>query len=79
MRDFFEELFDMCSANNTKSRGLYIFITVAMAVLALGVIASLILLIVNVVKFGAFSPMWLILLIVMLVILIGIIVWLKKS
>ena len=56
MKEFFEELMYMCSANNTKSRGLYIFIVVAMAALLIGSVAMLVLLI-----------------------LVGLIVWLKKS
>jgi len=78
MKEFFEELMYMCSSNNTKSRGMYIFIAIALAVLALGTVASLVLFIVNTIKFG-FTPLFLILFIVTLLILIGMIVWLKKS
>lgn len=79
MREFFEELFYMCSADNTKSRGLYIFIVVAMALLAIGSVVSLILMLVNLIAYKAFSWLWLILFIVTVGILVGIIVWLKKS
>lgn len=79
MKEFFEELSYMCSSSNTKSRGLYIFIAIAMALMAIGAPAMIIMLIVNVVKFGAFSPLWAILLVVDLGVLIGMIVWLKKS
>ena len=78
MKEFFEEFAYMCSSSNTKSRGMYIFIAIALAVLALGTVASLVLFIVNTIKFG-FTPLFLILFIVTLLILIGMIVWLKKS
>ena len=77
MKEFFEELSYMCSSSNTKSRGLYIFIAIAMVLMAIG--ALTIMLIVNIVKFGAFSPLWAILLVVDVGALIGVIVWLKKS
>lgn len=79
MKDFIEELMYMCSSSNTKSRGLYIFIAIALVAMMLGAVAMVVMLVVNVVKFGAFSPMWAILLAVDLIILIVTIVWLKKS
>lgn len=78
MKEFFSDLAYMCSASNSKSRGFYIAICIGMALLALGVVASLVLLIVNLVK-GWFSPLFLILFIASLAILIGLIVWLKVS
>jgi hypothetical protein len=78
MKEFFEELSYMCSSSNTKSRGLYIFIAIALAIMAIALPVMLIMFIVNTVKFG-FTPMFLILLAVDLVLLIGVIVWLKKS
>ena len=78
MKEFFEEFAYMCSSSNTKSRGLYIFIAIALAVLALGTVASLVLFIVNTIKYG-FTPLFLILFVVSLLILVGMIVWLKKS
>lgn len=79
MKEFFEELFYMCSSSNTKSRGLYIFIVIAMALLALGGVASLIMLIVNFVTTKAFSILWLALALVTWGVLIAVIIWLKKS
>lgn len=79
MKEFFEELSYMCSSSNTKSRGLYIFIAAAMVLMTIGAIAMTVLLIVNIVKFGAFSPLWAILLVADLAALIGIFIWLKKS
>ena len=79
MKEFFEELSYMCSSSNTKSRGLYIFIAASMALMLIGAIAMVIMLIVNVVKFGAFSPIWAILLIADLAALIGVFIWLKKA
>ena len=78
MKEFFEEFAYMCSSSNTKSRGMYIFIAIALAVLALGTVASLVLFIINTIKYG-FTPLFLILFVVSLLILVGIIVWLKKS
>lgn len=78
MKEFIEELSYMCSANNTKSRGLYLFIAISLVALLLGSVAMLVLLIVNLVK-GFFNPLFLVLLIVALAIFVGIIIWLKKS
>lgn len=78
MKDFVEELLYMCSASNQKSRGLYLFITVALVGLLIGAVASLVLLIINIVK-GFFSPLFLILFIATVVLFIGTIVWLKRS
>lgn len=78
MKEFIEELSYMCSANNTKSRGLYLFIAISLVALLLGSVAMLVLLIVNLVK-GFFNPLFLVLLVVALAIFIGIIIWLKKS
>lgn len=78
MKEFFEEFAYMCSSSNTKSRGMYIFIAIALAVLALGTVASLVLFIVNTIKYG-FTPLFLILFVASLLILVGVIVWLKKS
>lgn len=78
MKEFFEEFAYMCSSSNTKSRGLYIFIAIALVVLALGSLASLILFVINTIKYG-FTPLFLILFVVSLLILVGMIVWLKKS
>lgn len=79
MKEFFEELFYMCSSSNTKSRGLYIFIVVAMAVLLIGGIASVALLVINAVTTKTFSVLWLALALLTWGALIGIIIWLKKS
>ena len=78
MKDFIEELKYMCSSSNTKSRGLYIFITIFLCIMLIAIPATLILFIVNLVK-GFFNPLFLILMIVALVIFVGLIVWLKKS
>lgn len=79
MKEFFEELMYMCSSSNTKSRGLYIFIAAMLVLLAVGGIGSLILLLVNVIVHKTFSMLWLILTVVIFAVLIGIIIWLKKS
>lgn len=79
MKEFFEELGYMCSASNTKSRGLYIFIAIGLAALAIGVVASAVMIVVNIVKFGIVPWMGIGLLVAMLAALIGLIIWLKKS
>lgn len=78
MKEFFEEFAYMCSSSNTKSRGIYIFIAIALTLLFIGCIVSLVLFVVNTIKFG-FYPLFLALFVVSLLILIGMIVWLKKS
>lgn len=78
MKDFIDELKYMCSASNTSSRGFYIGIAVFLIIMALCIPASLILLIINLIK-GYFSVLFLILFIASLLITIGLIVWLKKS
>lgn len=79
MREFFEEFAYMCSASNTKSRGIYIFIAVALALMLIGAVAMIVMLLVNVIKFGAFSPIWAILLLLDVIVFIAVIIWLKKS
>lgn len=79
MKEFFEEFAYMCSASNTKSRGIYIFIAVALALMLLGAVAMIVMLLVNVIKFGAFSPIWAILLLLDIIIFVAVIIWLKKS
>jgi hypothetical protein len=78
MKEFFEELSYMCSSSNTKSRGLYIFIAIAMAIMAIGAVVMAVMFIVNTIKYG-FTPLFLILLLVDVVLLVGVIIWLKKS
>lgn len=79
MKEFFEEFAYMCSASNTKSRGIYIFIAVALALMLIGAVAMIVMLLINVIKFGAFSPIWAILLLLDVIIFIAVIIWLKKS
>lgn len=78
MRDFIEELLDKCSANNTKSRGFYIMVTVGLILLALGSVAMLIVNIVMLIK-GWWIPLYLILFVVAVGLTVGAIVWLAKS
>lgn len=79
MKEFFEELMYMCSPSNTTSRGFYIFIAIAMATLAIGAIAMLVLMIVNLVKFGAFAWYWAAIFVFAVAALVGLIIWLKRS
>lgn len=78
MRDFIDDLKYMCSADNTKSRGLYIFITAALIAMLVGIIGGVIGIVYTAIKGGAIM-MPLILTIVIAAIFVGVIVWLKKS
>lgn len=78
MKDFIDELKYMCSESNQKSRGLYIFITIMLVLLTIGVVASAVLLVVNLIK-GYTAPIFFILFFGVLAVWIGLIVWLKKS
>ena len=79
MKDFIEELGYMCSASNTKSRGLYIMIAICLVILPVSAIAMGILLAINLIKYGAFVWYWAALLVFVIAVFIGLIVWLKKS
>ncbi len=78
MKEFFSDLMYHCSANNTKSRGFYIFITAFMALLALGSVASWIVCVVMLIK-GWFQFYYLLLALISTGALAGIVVWLIKS
>lgn len=77
MREFLEELKYACTEG--KQRGFYCLVTFFLVLLMLCCVASLVMMIVNVIAYKAFSVLWLILFLVTLGITVGIIVWLKKS
>lgn len=79
MKEFFEEFAYMCSASNTKSRGLYLFIAATLAFLVIAAVAMIVLLLINVIKYGAFSFLWAGILLFDIVILVALLIWLKKS
>lgn len=79
MREFFEEFSYMCSSANTKSRGLYIFIAIAMIALLIGTVIGIVLIIVNGIKYHTISPLSIGLTIGCVAALIGVFIWLKKS
>lgn len=79
MKEFIEELGYMCSSSNTKSRGFYIFIAVAMAAMIIGSVAMIVMLLINVIKYGAFSWLWLVLLLADIGAFIGVVIFLKRS
>lgn len=79
MRDFIDELKYMCSADNTSSRGFYIFIAFAMVALLLGCFCSIGLIIVNLIKFKTIKALFVILLLVSVAAEAGLIIWMKKS
>lgn len=78
MKDFIDDLKYMCSADNTRSRGLYIFITIALIAMLIGIVGGVIGIVYTAVKGGAIL-MPVVLTVVILVIFIGVVVWLKKS
>lgn len=77
MKEFLEELKYMCT--QSKAKGFYCFVAFALAALIIGCVVSLVMIVVNLIKFGAFSFLWLGLFLVALLITIAVIVWLKKS
>ena len=79
MKDFIEELGYMCSASNTKSRGLYIMIAACLIILPIAAIAMTVLLLINLIKYNAFVWYWAALLVFVIAVFVGLIVWLKKS
>lgn len=78
MKEFFEEFFYMCSANNTKSRGTYLMLAAILVLLPIVFIAGVIAEIVYI-GAGNFQIMPAILAVLALVGEIALIVWLKKS
>lgn len=78
MRDFIDDLKYMCSADNTKSRGLYLFIAIALIAMLIGIVGGIIGIVYTAIKGGAIL-MPVILTVIILVIFIAVIVWLKKS
>lgn len=78
MRDFIDDLKYMCSADNTKSRGLYIFIAVALVIILIGILGGTVGIVYTAIKGGSIVKS-LILTAILLVIFVGVIVWLKKS
>lgn len=72
MKEFVEELLYMCSANNEKSRLMYIIIAIALVAMPFGTIFGIIAFIM---KKTAFT---LIVGLVLAVVEAGLIVWLKK-
>lgn len=77
MKEFFEELKWACT--ESKLKGFYCMVAALLLLLIIGCVASLVMMIVNIIKFHAFSVLWLALFLVSLIISIGIIIWLKKS
>ncbi len=78
MRDFIDDLKYMCSADNTKSRGLYIFITIALIAMLIGIVGGIVGIVYTAIKGGQIL-MPVILTVVILVIFVAVVMWLKKS
>ena len=74
MKDFFSDLFYYCSSSNTSSRGFYIFITVMLFAIPVGVLASIIMMIVS-----GFSVLKLVLILVGIAAEAGVVVWLNRG
>lgn len=77
MKEFIEELKYMCTSS--KAKGFYIFVTIVLVALILGCFVSLIMMVVNLIAYKAFSALWFVLFLVTLIITIAVIIWLKKS
>ena len=77
MKDFIEELMYMCK--ESKIKGFYIFITAMLCILPVAAIAMIVLLLINLIKYGAFVWYWAAILVFVIAVFIGLIVWLKKS
>lgn len=77
MKDFIEELLYMCKSS--KIKGFYILITVLLCALLLLDVAALVVLVLNLVLYKAFSWLWIALFGVATAIIVGIVIWLKKS
>lgn len=78
MRNFIDELRYMCSSSNTKSRGLYILITIMLIVMPLGAIAGLVGFFICLAA-SNFVALPLIISIVLIIIEVALILWLVKS
>jgi len=74
MKDFFSDLFYYCSSSNTSSRGFYIFITIMLFAIPVGILASIIMMIVS-----GFSALKLGLIIAGIVLEAIVIVWLNRG
>lgn len=77
MKQFFEDFMDMCSSNNTSSRGFYIFLAVMMVLLVIGSLVGIIRLIASIktgITIGA-----IIFAVAPVLVLVGLIIWLAKS
>ena len=77
MKDFIEELLYMCK--ESKIKGFYIMIAIALCLLPIAAIAMITLLLINLIKYGAFVWYWAAILVFVIAVFIGLIVWLKKS
>ncbi len=79
MKEFLDELMYMCSSSNSKSRGFYIFIASCLVAMLIGAVVMVVILLINIIKFKAFSFLWLVLLILDIAAFIGVLIWLKRS
>ena len=79
MGDFISELKYMCSADNTTSRGFYIFVAVAMVAVALLAVVALVLTVINVIKGYGINFLYVGMLVAAIVAEVGVFFWLKKS
>lgn len=78
MKDFFSELFYMCSSANDKSRGFYIIVTIGLFALMIGCVAMLGLNIFMLIK-GWWKVLYLILFLVVVALTGGMVFWLYKN
>ena len=79
MKDFFGELFDLCSSSNKSSRGFYLIVTAALFLFALLSVLSVVMVVVSLVKGVQLDVVKYILSALPIVVTVAIVVWLKKS
>lgn len=79
MGEFISELKYMCSADNTTSRGFYMFIAIAMIALAVLALVAVVLTVLNVIKGYGVNFLYVGMLVAAIAAEIGVFFWLKKS
>ena len=79
MGEFISELKYMCSADNTTSRGFYMFIAIAMIALAILALVAVVLTVLNIIKGYGVNFLYVGMLVAAIAAEIGVFFWLKKS
>ena len=79
MGDFISDLKYLCSADNTTSRGFYLFIAVAMVALAILAVVAVVLTVLNIIKGYGVNFLYVGMLVAAIAAEVGVFFWLKKS